>query len=50
MLRGFYGQGETRVVQTVQFWGELDLLRGGELPFLEAEVVLRDCACNTLQK
>lgn len=33
-----------------QFWGDLRLSRGGELPFLEAEVVLREHAHYTPQK
>lgn len=32
-----------------QFWGDLRLSRGGELPFLEAEVVLREMH-TTLRK
>lgn len=34
---GFDEQGETRVIQRVQFGGDQGLVRGGELPFLEAE-------------
>lgn len=50
MLQGFDGLGERRVIQAVQFWADLGLLRGGELPFLEAEVALRERARYALQK
>lgn len=46
MLLGFAGQGETRVIQTVQFWGDLGLVGGGELRFWK----LKSHAPEALQK
>lgn len=44
------GQGEPRVIQKVQFQGALGLVRGGEFPFLEAEIALGEYSHYTLQK